>query len=257
MGLFQGSFVFGQERLTVRKDVIPTGSTEELQKIQKNAEMQMSMQLAEIKVVRDPQMQNELQRIVDLMSKISPAEFFWTPYKVIVINDTNFGAAAYQNGKIVIDQNLVCRQSDPMVMYVLGHEIAHIGLKHGLAENLLKGQLQYGLTEFLKTQPKPGDVITVTKNIQTRLDELYFQQEVMADIWGVRLMVASGFRIPDGGEMSDYFIDYKYYPEKAVRTKMVLDEQNSFLNLCSSCSQTPLLNLSKLRLGCYRSPKSK
>lgn len=252
-GVFLAQLVHGQERLPMRKGSMPIGTAEELQKIQNNASIQIVGDLSEKQILQNSQMQRELQKIVSLLLIIFPKEFSWTSYQVTVINDINFGARAYQNGTIVVDQNFVCRQSDELVVYALGHEITHIGRQEGLLENIFKDNLRNELANFLISNPTPGEVTRRVQDNTSRIEDFYFQQEVLADIWGVKSMVAAGFRIKDSKELLEFYIDTPFYPKKQDRAKLVLDEQSSFLSQCNFCRKTPGLNLSKLRLSCYGS----
>jgi predicted Zn-dependent protease len=140
--------------------------------------------------VKDPLVVGAVQKMVDRLSAAVNAENI--DFRVTVVDAPVVNAFALPGGRIVVYTGLIDKAAEPeQVAGVLGHEMAHVTMRHGMeriAQSIgLVAAIQFFLGDVQGLAALGAEVLQVaTINSYSR------DQEAAADAEGVRTLHAAG-----------------------------------------------------------------
>ncbi len=162
---------------------------------------QVAQELAkQYPLVRNEQVQPLLDRMIRRLTSQPDAGKF--PYNISLVADPSINAAAYPGGTMIIHTGLISSaDNEDQVAGVLGHEVSHVALRHGVA-NMVKAQkyqMGAGIAGALAGIFLGGGIagqlaqMGVGMTAQTMMLRNSREFERQADILGTRLMNGAGY----------------------------------------------------------------
>ncbi|HIC09514.1 MAG TPA: M48 family peptidase [Aquificales bacterium] len=154
------------------------------------------------KLVKNPKIVKKVERIFNRLIKALPPKFQKLyDWKVYVIDKDIINAFALPNGNIFVYKGLIdFVKNDDQLAAVLGHEIAHVILRHG-AEKVSQALLAQlgGYILLSKVSPAERELAAKLYNLGINVAFLLpysRKQEKEADIVGILIMMRAGYN-PD------------------------------------------------------------
>lgn len=129
------------------------------------------------------------------------------PYEFVVLNNDSANAWALPGGKIAINRGLLEEMEDEaQLASVLGHEIVHAAARHG-AEQQTTGLGLNILAAVLQTQTD-NQLYQVAAGLGARGVHAHYgrENELEADYYGIRYMVAAGYDPQGAVELQQVFL---------------------------------------------------
>lgn len=188
-------------------------------------------------VIKNPQLQAYVTRIVEKLAKQPEAEGY--PYTIKPIYDDSINAFAYPGGAMFIHTGLIkAADNEDQVAGVLGHEISHVALRHGMAGMVRaqKAQAMAGIGGALAGIFLGGGALGslaqmgIGLGTQSVLLKNSRDAETQADLLGTRIMNGAGYNPiemarffekleADGGSRGPAF--FADHPNPGNRVEMV------------------------------------
>ena len=151
---------------------------------------------------------------------------------VTLVNSAEINASAYPGGFLVVNRGTLEKLNDAQLAFVLGHELAHAELRHGV--NALNLASAAKTATSLTAAQAAGDRETAVRQAQElRLLTSGFsrQQELEADVYGLLFMTRAGWdgqaaidamgilRTEFGGEIPPLYRAYADHPTFSDRIR--------------------------------------
>lgn len=140
-------------------------------------------------LVEDPRVERKLNRVLKLVAERMDGLPLAVPYRIKILNIDGVNALSFIDGTIYLFRGLVdfirleMNDSDDVYASVIGHEVVHVVMRHGLTMLDLKGGSR------ALTQGKPFDV----RNLKHLMVGLSRTQEYQADQLGCLYAYRAGF----------------------------------------------------------------
>ena len=147
-------------------------------------------------VLRDAKVEDYLNTLGKRLAEFAPGEKY--PYQFKCLNTAEINAFALPGGYIYVYRGLISAADDEsQLAAVLGHEIAHVSLRHGTSQltKTLGPQLVVGVLGQALGDSTPGRVLTASSAIVAELWLLRYsrEDESQADLLGTQILHDAGY----------------------------------------------------------------
>lgn len=205
-------------------------------------------------LVEDKDLQKYLDELVRKLLKHTPKYFRYFSYRIYVVKYPLVGATAFTNGEIVIDEQFLCSLVyEDTLAVVIGHEIAHPGLRHKIGENRLSYKNREQLQELYRKKEADLLVQVQEKINQSLLVNYYRGHELDSDLFPIRIVMLAGYDPSKAAEYmlsSPLFKEDEEHPSAEIRARRSLQEIEALKSIWSGGKPTPRLFPEFLRKRC-------
>lgn len=165
---------------------------------------------------------------------------------VLLVDSAEINASAYPGGFIVVNRGTLEKMDDPQLAFVLGHELAHAELRHGV--NALNLATAARTASSLTAAQAAGDREVAQRQAQElRLLTSGFsrQQELEADVYGLLYAMRAGWssdgavqametlRTVAGGEIPVQYRAYADHPTYSDRIREIQLARQTVMDVAS------------------------
>jgi Zn-dependent protease with chaperone function len=162
----------------------------------------------ELPVLADASLERYLNKVVRVLAEQAPGASY--PYQARVVNARDINAFTFPGGFLYVNRGLLeAARTESELAGVLGHEVAHVALRHGThqASKAYAANAGLGILGGLLGGDGGGDtgkILQVIGGVGLNAVFLKFSRsaEYEADLVGVRMLRRAGY---DPGAMSDFF----------------------------------------------------
>lgn len=160
----------------------------------------------------------------------------------------------FMNGEIIFDDQFLCSLTyEDTLAVILGHEIAHPGLRHKIGENRLDDKQREQIQKLYKRKENDLTIQTQEKINQSFLVNYYKAHELDSDLASVRLAMLAGY---DPSKVTEYMLSSPVFkedlehPSAEIRAGRTLQEIEALKSIWSGGKPTPRLFPEFLRKRC-------
>jgi predicted Zn-dependent protease len=159
----------------------------------------------QLTLLGDPAVDAYLNRIVSALTKEAPGAKY--PYHAKAVREKQVNAFALPGGPMYVNSGLLqAARSEAELAGVMGHELAHVALRHGThqASEAYAAKTGLGVLGGLLGGGTGADVLTAIGGVGLNAAFLKFSRdaETEADVTGAGMMARAGY---DPNAMADFF----------------------------------------------------